>query len=65
MNIKRLVSFFADAKTEAKKVSWLSRKEVITTTISVFIIVSVFAVFFLFTDLVITKVISFALGIGR
>ncbi|MBT4922640.1 MAG: preprotein translocase subunit SecE [Rickettsiales bacterium] len=61
--IENLKKYIQDVKAESKKVSWLSRKEAFTTSISVFIIVSIFACFFLLIDLFISNFVNYILNI--
>ena len=60
MNLKK---FFEEAKKEVLKISWINKKELLMTTISVFFVVGLFAIFFLITDLVISNLITYILGI--
>jgi preprotein translocase subunit SecE len=61
--LKKITNYLTEVKSEAKKVSWLSKKETVTTSISVFVIVSIFAVFFLLIDLLISNIINNILNI--
>jgi preprotein translocase subunit SecE len=54
--------FLQEVRTEADKVTWPSRRETVITTIMVFIMVAVTAVFFLVADQIIRIVITFVLG---
>ena len=58
-----LIKFSREVKQEAKKVSWPSRKETVTTTIVVFIMIGVMAMFLLLADLVISSAVEFILGL--
>lgn len=57
------IEFFKQVKQEARKVTWPSRKETGVTTIVVFIMVILAAIFFLAADFVISKAIRTLLGI--
>lgn len=43
--------FFGEVRQEARKVTWTSRKETVITTVMVFIMVALAAVFFLIVDI--------------
>ncbi|MEO3431519.1 preprotein translocase subunit SecE [Pelagibius sp. CAU 1746] len=49
---------------EVKKVTWPTRKETTVTTIMVFIMVVLAAVFFFLVDLVLSAGVKFILGLG-
>ena len=56
--MKKLIQFLKEAYSELKKVTWLSRKEAIASTVVVIILVSIVAVFIGFADLLLTKVLQ-------
>ncbi len=56
--------FIRQIRQETAKVTWPSRKETMVTTMMVFIMVALAAVFFLVVDQVLSFVVSLALGIG-
>lgn len=56
--------FYKEVKQEGRKVTWPERKEVMVTTVIVFIMVVLIAMFLLFADWVIAAGIEFVLGIG-
>jgi preprotein translocase subunit SecE len=58
------VEFIRQVKREAGKVTWPKRKEVTVTTIMVFVLVLMAAVFFLIVDQVLARLIHFILGLG-
>jgi preprotein translocase subunit SecE len=60
-----LVKFAREVRQESNKVTWPSRKEVITTTIVVFIMVTIVALILLFADSIISAGIEFILGMGK
>lgn len=62
---KNLVQFAQEVKTETKRVTWPSRKEVTTTTTVVFIMVAIMAMVLLAADFVISHVVDFILNIGH
>jgi len=56
--------FLQEVRAEAQKVTWPTRRETAITTLMVFIMASVAAVFFLVADQVIRVLVTFVLGIG-
>ncbi|MCZ6447001.1 MAG: preprotein translocase subunit SecE [Alphaproteobacteria bacterium] len=57
--------FIQQVRQEITKVTWPTRKETTITTIMVFIMVAVAAVFFLIVDYIISEVIKLVLGLGN
>lgn len=55
--------FFQEVKSELAKVTWPTRNETLVTTIMVFIMVFLAAVFFLVADSIMSSGISFVLGL--
>ncbi|WP_193368132.1 preprotein translocase subunit SecE [Pelagibius marinus] len=49
---------------EVKKVTWPTKKETVVTTIMVFIMVILAAIFFSVIDLLLSAGVKFALGLG-
>jgi preprotein translocase SecE subunit len=64
MKIKNLSNFLVDAKAEILKITWLSKKELYTSSFSVIMIVVLFSLFFLLTDLIVSNFVNYILGIG-
>jgi preprotein translocase SecE subunit len=56
------VTFVRQVIQEAKKVVWATRSEVVSMTIFVFIMLFLFALFFLGVDFVISSIIQWILG---
>jgi preprotein translocase subunit SecE len=56
--------FLQEVRAEAQKVTWPTRKETTVTTIMVFVMVFVAAIFFLVTDQVMRIAVSLVLGIN-
>jgi preprotein translocase subunit SecE len=54
----KLKNYFKDAWSELKKVTWPSRKELISSTLTVLVVVVVFAVFLGVIDLILTALIG-------
>lgn len=60
---KSPAKFFTEVKQEASKVTWPSRKETSASTLMVFIMVTIMAVFFFFVDWIFSSLIRWMLGI--
>jgi preprotein translocase subunit SecE len=56
--------FLQEVRQEASKITWPSRRETAITTVMVFVMGALAAVFFLLADQVIRIVVTFLLGIG-
>ena len=56
--------FIRQVRQEVARISWASRRETGTATLTVFIMVSIAAVFFLLVDMVLSNVVQFVLGLG-
>jgi preprotein translocase subunit SecE len=56
--------FVREVRQELAKVTWPSRRELIITTVSVFVMVILAALFFFAVDQVISWVVQLILGIG-
>ena len=56
--------FLQEVRSETQKVTWPTRKEVMITTIMVFVMVGLAGIFFSIADLVIRDVVALVLGIG-
>ncbi len=56
--------FIQQVRQEITKVTWPTRKETTITTIMVFIMVAMAAVFFLIVDKIISEMIQLVLGLG-
>ena len=54
----QLVMFFREAYSELKKVSWLSRREAIASTLVVVVLVVIIAIFVGFTDFVLARILA-------
>ncbi len=58
------LEFIRQVRQEMTKVTWPTRKETIVTTIMVFLMVFICAVFFLVVDRILAWGVSLVLGIG-
>jgi preprotein translocase subunit SecE len=56
--------FVRQVRQEASRISWASRREVSSATLTVFVMVAIAAVFFLLVDMVLSNVVQFVLGLG-
>ena len=56
--------FIQQVRQEVSKVTWPTRKETTVTTIMVFIMVAMAAIFFLIVDQLISILIKLILGLG-
>jgi preprotein translocase subunit SecE len=56
--MSQAVQFFKEAYAELKKVSWLSRKEAVASTVVVIILVIIVAIFVGFTDFLLARIIG-------
>jgi preprotein translocase subunit SecE len=56
------VDFIRQVKSETKKVTWPSRKQTTVSTIMVFIMVTIAAIFLFFTDQIVATIIRWILG---
>ena len=61
---KNLAQFIRETRQEGLKVSWPSRKETITTTVVVFIMIFIMSMILLVADGVIAASVKFILGLG-
>jgi len=58
------IQFFKEVRSETQKVTWPTRREVMITTIMVFVMVILAGVFFSVSDQVVRYVVTLILGIG-
>lgn len=56
--------FFKQVRSEAKKITWPSRQETTASTIAVFVMVIIAAIFLYLSDQVIAWVVNLILSIG-
>lgn len=59
------LQFLQEVRSEAKKVTWPTRKETMITTGMVLLMVVIASIFFLAADQLIRVAVGFILGIGR
>lgn len=58
------LQFLQQVRTETAKVTWPTRREVLTTTVMVFIMAALTAVFFFLVDLIIQTGLTAILGLS-
>ena len=58
------IQFFREVRQETSKVTWPSRKETVTTTAMVFLMVVAVSLFLSFIDWIIGQALKLFLGIG-
>lgn len=58
------VQFFREVRQEARKVTWATRNETVTSTIMVLIMVVIASVFFFVVDQILRVLVQFILGLG-
>ena len=56
--------FVRQVRHEVSRISWATRRETGTATLTVFVMVAIAAMFFLFVDMVLSNVVQFVLGLG-
>jgi preprotein translocase subunit SecE len=56
--------FIREVRQETAKVTWPTRKETMVTTVMVFVMVFLAAIFFWVVDLVLGSAVRFLLGLG-
>ena len=56
--------FMQEVRTEAQKVTWLTRRETAVTTAMVFVMVAIASIFFLVADQFMRFFVTLVLGIG-
>ncbi|MBL8637125.1 MAG: preprotein translocase subunit SecE [Alphaproteobacteria bacterium] len=59
------MEFFKQVKSEAKKVTWPTRQETVSSTIAVFIMVVIASLFLFVTDQALSFLIKILLGLGN
>lgn len=59
------IQFIEQVKAETKKVTWPTRKETITSTIAVFIMVTLASLFLFFADQILAYMVNFILSLGN
>ncbi len=58
------VEFVQQVRSEVSKVTWPSRRETVITTIMVFVMAILAALFFMLADQILSIIVKFVLGLG-
>ena len=56
--------FVRQVRQEVSRISWASRRDTGLATITVFVMATIAAIFFLLVDMVLSNVVQFVLGFG-
>ena len=56
--------FVRQVRQEINRISWATRRETGPATITVFVMATIAAIFFLLVDLVLSNIVQFVLGFG-
>ena len=56
--------FVRQVRQEVSRISWASRRETGLATVTVFVMATIAAIFFLLADMVLSNVVQFILGLG-
>ena len=56
--------FVRQVRQEINRISWATRRETGTATITVFVMATIAAIFFLLVDLVLSNIVQFVQGFG-
>ena len=56
--------FVRQVRQEINRISWATRRETGTATITVFVMATIAAIFVLLVDLVLSNIVQFMLGFG-
>lgn len=60
----RAAQFVKEVKQETSKVTWISRRDVVMSTLMVLVLVAVASVFFLIVDAILFRGVQLLLGFG-
>ena len=64
ISVTNIFKFIQQSRQEASKIVWPNRRETITTTVMVFIMVAILSTFFLITDSIISFLLRILLSIS-
>ena len=59
--IEQITAFFKESYAELKKVTWLSRKEVMGSTVVIIILITIISIFVTLVDFVCLRIISWVI----
>ena len=54
----QITAFFKEAYSELQKVTWLSRQEVVSSTLVIIVLVTIISIFIAFIDFIFIKLIG-------
>jgi preprotein translocase SecE subunit len=57
--MNKVTKFFTEVKQELARVSWVSRREALTSTVLVLVVVVIFAILCVLTDFIVLRVVQF------
>ena len=58
------IEFVQQVRSEVSKVTWPTRRETVITTIMVFVMAILAAIFFMLADQLLSLLVAFVLGLG-
>lgn len=61
---QKVATFIPEVRKEVSKVTWPSRKETMLTTLFVFVLAMIAAIYFLIVDRIALKLIEYIIGIA-
>ncbi|MFL2800074.1 MAG: preprotein translocase subunit SecE [Paracoccaceae bacterium] len=64
IKVTRIFKFIQQSRQEASKIVWPTRRETMTTTVMVFVMVSILATFFLIIDSIISFLLRIVLSLS-
>lgn len=59
-----IIKFMREVRSEGEKITWPSKRETVTNTIMVFVMVTLFSIFLFFADRILASLVQLVLGIG-
>jgi len=59
------IEFIKQVRNEAKKVTWPTRPETLSSTVAVFIMVVIASIFLFIADQLLSMIVKFVLGLGN
>lgn len=62
--MKKALRFVNEVKQEVSKITWLSKKEVLTSTLMVVVVVAICSLVFVAADYIIYHIIQFIVNLG-
>lgn len=62
--LEKVKLFFTQVASEARKITWLSKSETVSSSIVVFVVVAIASLFFMLIDFGAYKIVNVLLNIG-